>query len=287
MPILLVVLFGCTGIAEAAFYKQYNRHHSEGGFIFTAMVSLFSMLFFVITDKGGFDFRPEILPYAIISGIMYCIAALLTFVAFGCGSFALSVLILSYGGIFSIIYGIFFLKESVTVFTVIGILLSFVSIFLARESRGKDEKGASAKWLICILISFFCNGMFGVMQKMQQLKFNNEVSNEFMIISLAIASLILFAIGVAKGKKDTFTVFRHGIGYAAAAGFSNGATNLIYIIAATLVDISVLSPMAAGAKIVLSFFYSLLVYREKFSGRRIIAVILGTVAVVILNLKLN
>jgi drug/metabolite transporter (DMT)-like permease len=279
------MLCGCTGIAEGALIKQYNSRHTGGGFIFTAMVSLFSMLFFVITDKGGFNFSFEILPYSFASGLFYCVASVLTFVAIGCGSFALSMLILSYSGIFSIVYGIFFLKDTVSSFTLIGVFLTFISIFLARETKRESDSGASFKWLVCILASVFGNGMFGVVQKMQQLKFNNEVTNEYMIISLAISTVILFIVGFAQNKKNIKNIFKHGIGYAAVAGISNGTTNFLYLITNTLVKLSVLSPTMAGVKIVLSFIYSITICKEKFSKQRFAAVIIGIVAIVILNLK--
>ena len=104
----LIILSSVTHLVEGSLIKKYNGKHTKGGFIFTAMVSLFSMLFFLLTDKGGLDFRAEMIPYGIVSGIFYFSASFLTFVALGCGPFALSMLIISYSCVFSISYGIFF-----------------------------------------------------------------------------------------------------------------------------------------------------------------------------------
>ena len=115
---------------EGIFIKKYNSKHTKGGFIFTALVSLFSMLFFLVTDKGGFDFRAEMIPYAIVAAICYFSASFLTYVAFGCGSYVMSNLFLSYSLIFSIGYGLFFLGDPVTPLTIPGLIIVFISIFL-------------------------------------------------------------------------------------------------------------------------------------------------------------
>ena len=283
-PFLLIILSNITSLVEGALIKKYNARHTKGGFIFTAMVSLFSLLFFLLTDKGGLDFRAEMIPYGIISGLLYCSASLLTFIALGCGPFTLSMLILSYSCIFSMSYGIFFLKDEVSLFTVLGIILILISLFLNRSEKKQEEKRASLKWLVCIGISFFGSGMFGVMQKMQQLKFNNEITNEYMIVTLGISVATLFTIGFIKDYKYVGYIFKHGGIYASIAGISNGTTNFLSLLVNTMLPISIASPIRAGAKIILAFILSVVVFKEKFLKRQVIGVIIGAVALILLNL---
>ena len=283
---LLIVVSRATSLVEGVLIKKYNSKHDKGGFIFTALVSLFSMLFFLITDKGGLDFRPEMLPYGIASGVFYCSASLLTFIALGCGPFTLSMLILSYSGVFSIVYGIFFLKDPVTVFTVMGIILILVSLFLNRAEKKNDDKKASFKWLICIGLSVLGSGMFAVIQKMQQVRFENAVTNEYMIVTLGFSFIILFAVGLVRDGKDALYILRYGGLYASVAGLSNGATNFLGLAVNMLLPLSVVSPVGAGVKIIMSFMLSLIVFKEKFLKRQVAAVIIGTAALVLLNFKI-
>ena len=92
---LLLATLG-TGVhqVEGVMIKKYNERHSGGGFIFNALISLFAMLFFFITDKGGLSFPLPLILYGVISGVFFCMALILTFVALGCGSFVLSNLFL-------------------------------------------------------------------------------------------------------------------------------------------------------------------------------------------------
>lgn len=286
---LLAVLSSSLNLVEGVLIKKYNEKHDKGGFIFTAIVSLFSMLFFVIKDllidKGGFDFRPEMLPYGILAGIFYCSASFATFVALGCGPFAISKLVLSYSGIFSIFYGILRFENKLSPFAIAGILLMFVSLFLSRQSKEENEKKASIKWLICIIISVIASGLYGIIQKEQQYVFNEAVDNEFMIIGLGFSALILFIIGFIKDGKDTFYIFKHGTLHSSAAGLSNGLSNYLTILANGLItaNFAVIAPIRSGVGIILSFVISLLIFKEKFLPRQIIGVALGIVALILLN----
>lgn len=290
IPFLLILLSHAVGLFEGIFIKKYNKKHGKGGFLFTATVSLFSMLFFVFKDlvltDGKITFTAEILPYAIMAGVCYASASFLTFIALGCGSFTLSNLVLSYSGIFSISYGLFVLKEKLSFTAYIGLVLVLVSIFLSRNKNKKSEedKKLSLLWFITIGISFIGCGMFGALMRVQQVKFNASFDNEFMILTLGFSSAALFIIGLIKNGKDLTYFLRHGTLYAALSGLSNGATNALSLVVTTMIAVSLSSPIGAGVKIVFSFLVSLIIFKEKFSARQIVGVALGTAALILLNI---
>ena len=293
MGYLCILLAVCSGLTEGFLIKKYNQKHTKGGFIFTAIVSLCSMLFFLfsdlITDNSGLSFPLAMLPYAIIAGILYCTASVMTYFALNCGSFAITMLILSYALVFSTVYGLVFLNESASAFTYIGFVLIALSLFFVRGASEKKEDGTaekrfSAVWLICIVLSVIGAGMFGVLQRMQQVRFDDAVTNEFMVVALGISAVILFVVGLVKDKKDCGYIFKNGSPYALGAGLANGATNMLNMIAYTMIAISVAAPTEAGVKIIISFLLSCFVFKEKFFKRQIIGVILGAIAVVFLNI---
>ena len=280
----------CTSLTEGLLIKQYNKKHEKGGFVFTAIISLFSMLFFLvfdlITDKKGLTFSVEMLPYAIAAGIVYCVASVLTFFALKYGSYALTMLILSYSLIFTTIYGLIFLNERVKVFTYIGFVLIALSLFFVRVQKTEEDqqKKNLFLWLLFVFISVACAGMFGVIQRMQQIRFEDAVTREFMVIALGSATVISFGIGLYSDKKDCLQILKQGLPYAATAGVANGATNMLSMFVYTLMPISIVSPTSAGVKIVISFILSCLVFKEKFLKRQVLGVVLGGIAVVLLNI---
>ena len=286
---LLLAALG-TGVhqVEGVMIKKYNEKHSGGGFIFNALISLFAMLFFFITDKGGLSFPLPLILYGVISGAFFCIALILTFVALGCGSFVLSNLFLSYSLLFSVFYGLFVLKESATFLTYTGIALMMVSVFLvrSRKNKGEDKVSISLRWVVCITLSVIGSGMFGVMQKLQQVRFNEAYDNEFMIVTYAFTVIALVVTALITDRKNILYVLRHGGGYAAAAGTSNGAANLLNMLVNAMLPISIAAPTRSGIKILISFLLSLTLFNEKLTRGQVLGVIIGTVSLILLNIQI-
>lgn len=286
MAVLLIIIKTLVHMVEGTLIKKYNSKHSEGGFIFTAIVSLFSMVFFIITDKNGLAFPPEIWIYAILAGICYFSASIFTYIALGSGSFALTMLMLSYSLIFTIVYGIAFLKESASVFTYIGILLMLISIYFVKADGHQKgvKKNITPLWVVAMIISLCGNGFLGILSRMQQIRFNDEYTNEFMIICLAISSVVLFVFGLYKDWGKIIYILRYGGVYAAISGLSNGASNLLGLIVNTMMPISIVSPLSAGIKNLISFLFSVFIFREKLGKRQIIGVLMGTIALVLFKI---
>lgn len=284
MAVLLTVVGMLIHQMESVFIKKYNQKHTTGGFLFTAVISLFAMLFFAVTDTDGFLIPEEMLPYGVFAGTLFCSASFLTYIALGCGSFVLSNLILSYSLIIYISYGVLWLGESTTVYIWLGIDLMLVSLFLVRGSREQDTGGFSWKWLLAIVTSSVCSGLFGVVRRAQQIRFDDACTNEFMVIALAISAAVLFAVGAVREGKRLLPVLKQCSGYAALAGIANGASNLLAAWVELLLPLAVVAPTRAGVQILLSFAFSKFLFRERFLKRQIVGVLLGAVALVLLNI---
>ncbi len=284
MGYLLIVLKTFANIGESVLIKKYNEKHSAGGMFFTGILSLFALAFFLVSDKNGFNFPTAMFPYAIAFGLIYCISYFLTFVALACGSFTLSMLIISYSLVFPILYGIIFLHESVSALTCIGFVLLMVSLFFVRENKDEKETKFSVKWLVSIIIVTLGNGLLAIIQKIQQIKFNNECNNEFMIVGLAVSAAALLIGGVIKDRKQLKEIMRYGIPYAGSAGVANGVNNLLTIAVNNLLPLSIVSPLFSGMKIVVSFLSATILFKEKYLKRQIVGVAIGVIALVFLNL---
>ena len=65
IPYLVMLACVSTSIGEGLVVKSHGRKYN-GGFVFTGIVSIFSMLFFLIKDlltDGVFTFKPEVLAF--------------------------------------------------------------------------------------------------------------------------------------------------------------------------------------------------------------------------------
>ena len=126
--------------------------------------------------------------------------------------------------------------------------------------------------------------MYGVMGRIQQIRFDNSCTNEFMVIALAFSTVVLLLIGILRDGKSVSSIIRGGFLYAGGAGIANGACNLLGLAVNLLIPISIAAPSGAGLKIILSFLLSVLVFKERFLKRQWVGIAVGTVALVLLNL---
>jgi len=284
MGYLLIFAFSFLGLAESILLKTYAKKHGSGGMIMNAVISLFAMFFFLITDEGGFAVPLNMIPLAIANSLFYASGFYLSYMSYRCGPYGLTRLISSFSLIFTIFYGMFFLNEKTNVLTYLGIIMIFASLALINygKKEGNEEKRISKKWLISILISTTANGFIGILTRYQQIKFDNSCTNEFLALSLGGSFLLLTIIGILTERKNLRYIARHGSLYGMSAGIINGAKNLALVIAYLYVPLSIASPMHTGIGISLTFLTSLLFYREKYTKLQLIGVLLGAAAVIML-----
>lgn len=284
MGYLLILIKSAVNLSESVLIKKYNKKYKFGSMFFTGIISLAAMLFFLLSDSDGFHAGTELLPYSLVFGAIYCVSYLMTFVALACGPFTLSMLIISYSLVFSIFYGIIWLKDPITPFTCVGFALLAISLFLVRGAKTDGEHKISLKWGISIGITSVGNGILAIVQKMQQLRFSNAFNHEFMVIALALSAGVLLCLGIIRDRARIREVIRFGTPYAAAAGTANGLNNLLTMAINNLIPISISVPLIAGVKIVMSYLYSALLLNERYLKRQVLGVIVGVAALVFLNL---
>ena len=289
MGYLLIFLYSLSGVLESVIVRLYGKRRSEGGMMMNAVVSLFAVAFFALTDQGGFNVPVEMIPLAVINAILYAVGFYLTFLAFKIGPYGLTRLILNFALMMPIAYGIFFINEPTTPLTYIGIVMILVAMplinYAKRDDTAEDDSSKpSVKWLIYILISTVANGFISILTRMQQIRFENSCSNEFQMISIGGSFVILAIISLITEKETLKNSIKSDLIYGAGAGLFVGAKNIIILFIYLFLPISVVSPMNAGVSMALSFIVSLLVYRERYSARQMIGVLLGVAAIVILAL---
>lgn len=273
---------------EGVFTKKYGTKHNKGGFVFTSIISFFSMLFFLckdlVTDASGLQFEKSLMCFGLIAGVCFATASMTMYWVLGHGPYGLSSLISSYSVLITIGHGLI-IGESLSILSWVGVMLVCVSLFLIMTRKQSDEKlRITIKWLAVLIFSVLCAAAFGVLQRQQQIEFLNAYDNEFMVITLTVSSILLFTAGAIKDGKYLKDVFKYGFFYAAVGGVSNGATNFLSLFVYTLVPISFAAPMKTGIGIVISFLIARLIFKEKYTGRQYLGVAHGCIALVLFNI---
>jgi drug/metabolite transporter (DMT)-like permease len=269
--------------SQAILKKSYNlRTNKKGAFFFSAVSVLCACLFFVLL--GGFDlhFTPEVLPYAFGFALSYGTAVLSSLIAIRLGSLSLTSLISSYSLTIPTFYGLFFLGEEVGILFYIGLSVLFVSLFLINSRR--SESKISLKWAIAVFLAFLGNGVCSTVQNAQQKSFGGQYKSETMIIALLTVGAVMLVFSLLLERKEIPKALKNGGAQACACGIMNGVCNLAVMILALRMNASIMFPIISACGILLTGTVSVLFYKEKLSRGQYVALLLGVISVIFMNI---
>ena len=283
---ILIVLFTLINLGESVIVRTYGRKHGSGGLIVSAITSLFASVFFLVTDKGGFYAPIEMIWLAVINACLIGAGFYGTFAAYQNGPYGLTRLVSGFYLLFTIFYGIVFLKESTTVMTYIGIAMVIAAMVLInyKKSDEKAEKSGSLKWLFWVLASTVANGFIGIITRYQQIRFEDACSNEFQFVSFFGGFVLLSLMGLVVDKDKLGRVIKTGSLYGFGAGILNGAKNFLTLVIYLYLPLSIVSPLKMGLSLVGSFAVAFLMYKERYTKKQLLGVAIGAAAIIILTI---
>ena len=278
--LLVATVLGVT--VQGIVSKQYSlRAKAQNSFMYASVVAFFAMLFFAICSIGTFRFDPAIIPYALLFGLFYCMSLFGGVNAIKTGSLSISVLVNQCALVIPTLFGIAILKEEISIYGYVGIVLLFAALVLVNL---KNEKMHFSKiWFLWLAVQFVGNGMCSTVQKIQQLRFEGAYKNEYMVVALAFVTVASFLAGLYKNKEIKENV-RSAIRFAPFQGIANGAVNLFVMMLTGLLPTAIMFPSISAGGMVLTFIIALTVYKEKLSRMQVFGYILGIASVVLLNL---
>lgn len=276
--LLITIIFNS---AQQIIQKQYNTKEKEPApFLFLVVNMATAMIFFVLSSGFKLNFTSEIIPHSIAFSISYIMGFVGNIIAIGCGSLAITALVISYSLVLPMLYGAIFLHEKISAAGFAGIAMLLISILLLNLKKEKLE--FSPKWLLFVAIAFVGNGLCTIIQKNQQLCFDGNFKSEFMILALAIATLVMLIFAIA--RKETKRISALCLSTGALNGACNGAVNLLVMILGGILPNSVLFPSISAGGIAISFVLAILIYKEKLSKLQFVGYIMGIASVILLNL---
>lgn len=284
---LLINAFAHQG--ETMLVRRYGKKYGAGGFLFNGVICLFAMIFFVVSDKGGFCFPKELWVYGIINAILYASGFYFAYVAYRVGNYLITHTITGMSFVLPIFYGLFILGETQNYMTYLALTCTFSSFFLSLYSRtlkkdkNEEKKAFSFGWLIATLITLISNGFISIVAKMQQAQLGTDINNEYMIITLSGATLFLLVFGFITERKDLRRTFVQGGVYGAAAGLLNGIKNGANLAVIGLLPLSLLTPLRTAIKTPLNILIACLVYKEKYTPLQYVSIGLGILAGILMQ----
>lgn len=289
---LLLGMGGMGGLSVfAAFYNRKNAARPNVSRLYTVMVTFAALLGWGVLYAFDFSFEPRVLLYSLFYGVGYATAMLGVVGALRAGSVALTAFVKQFSFVFVSIWGYFFFPgEHFTWQAGLGIALIALAMFLClvsgkRGEKTEDRPAVTVRWLIYAVMILGGNALCSILQKYQQIAYPGQHKSMMMIFGVAFAVLVAVLFSVGEDKTHWREAARTSFRFPLLAGCCSAALNLSILLLATSEIFSsgfVFSALAVGG-LVVTLVADLVFFRERLSLRQWIGMVIGTGALVFLN----
>ena len=289
--------------AQGTLIKIFGDKRPGAEITYTLVSSVCALLLFGgIALFSGSQYNPQSLLYSLFFAVCYAGSTITFVLAVNCGSLALTSTIHSFALIIPTVLGFLIWNEPVSAIKIVGIVIFAVSLLLIGEKVDKGQKLISAKWLVLMIISFFCEGFAPVAIKMHSIALGEKAAAEangvFMALAyvMAVVGILVAAllkegrvtIPSADGKKPKnfmLDSLKIALPFAAAGGVCNGLYNFMNtIVSNNNLNVSVFFPVISAGQLILTLVIAMVFFKEKLSLKQLFAIGFGIVAIVLLNI---
>ncbi len=277
---------------------------AESSIVFTTYAGFASAvipLIYAVVSHEGITATPYSLIMAFLIGLFSCTYTVIGFKIMELGSLSVYTMFLMLGGmLLPYLFGIIWLKESVSVARVIGIILLILSLTFPVAARKESDKSGTLFIILCLSV-FILNGGVGIVSKLHQVSdtfpksgtasfsfFSNMANGILSGIFLTITHLKNRSLKqnvdstVSTENTPTKHTGRNKLlkvaAVIAAYALFNGVSYTLQLVSAGMVPASVMYPMMTGGSVVLTAVAGFVFFREKPDKTSLMGLILSFAA---------
>lgn len=235
---------------------------------------VFSYWFF---DTSNIVFDIRTVPLGMIAGSLFLLNFLFLKLNMKYNGMVLSSTFMKLGVMIPTLMAIVVYREVPSSFQVIGILLALVAIVLINFEKEAISEGSKKIWLIFLLLmSGFTDSMANIFEQL-----NLPTSNDiYLIITFISAFVIVMGISIYKKQKITTKDIFFGI----LIGIPNYFSVRFLLLALESLDAMIVYPVYSVLTIVILTVFGVLVFKEKISKKKGIALGLILLSLYLLNM---
>ena len=292
MNFLLLLLSGAisslSGLSIRSFQIYIQKHPLQMQFYQVLSMGIGGTVYLVLS---GFTLPDSSAAWALALAFGVCLAASSIGYAEAMhnGPFSLTGIINSCNVLIPILVGCIAFQDQLRLPHIIGILLLLSTFVLSGTGNQGEKKEIRPIWYFLILLSFLGNGFGAVILSAFNKLPNPGSSNSFMAVGFLFGALQLLAyVLICKARKpDSVVALQPSLrlaGLLAVSAFCVFACNSLMIRLAAVYPGAMLFPVYNGISSVLSCLASWILFREIMDRKKVITIILGIGAVILLNL---
>lgn len=292
--IALFVISMSANLAGNVIRTYYSKHISQsfsGYHLFNAATSLICGLTLAALSGGNFAMSPFTLMLAVLFGLVTAAQQVMTSAALSIGPFSYTSVIISMSTVITALSGMLFFGETLRVTQMVGIVMMLGCLVLSVKQEDGEQKKKTMRWFALCMLTCLCSGGIGLMQKVHQSSDYRGELTMFLIVAF-ICSFVFSAgsllVPRLRGKGGEEKLFEKKAaawllaGMFVFGGVGVALNNLINLYLSGVVDSAVFFPIVNGGGLVLITLASVLLFREKLSGRQWVGLALGIAATLLL-----
>lgn len=245
---------------------------------FNAIISFVCIVLFGIMLLGGkLSLFTALL--GVIFGVMTALRNVYNMQALANGPMNITLMITTSSTIIPTMSGIFFgEKFSLAKLLLVFVLIGFIYIALGKSKDSKINK----KWFLFAMLTFFTQGLIGVLQKIHQTSVYKDEASGFLFIAFILACIFNRMRVRVKVKELNFK--KKNILFAVICGLCTFCMNYLNLKMSGLLPSQLFFPLVNGGSMVLSQIMSVVIFKEIPTKKQVVGLVggLGTLIAICL-----
>lgn len=284
--LLLAICASATLSIMSSLFGKRNASITNATPLYSLIVVSSACLSFGLICLIDTDFDIRTLGYSALYGIFYSVAMIGMFLAYRCGPTSLTAFIKQLSLICVALWGFLFWGNRLSLTVGAGLVLIVIALALCfAKKRQQGEAVVSLKWLLYAAMLLCGNAGCSIVQKYQQMAFDERTKNSFMLFGMLMALAFCLVLYLSKERCRLSTLAKGSVVFPILGGVSSAALNLlILLLMGSSLEESIIFPGIAVGGLTLTLLFSVVAYRERLTARQWIGLGCGTVALVFLNL---
>ncbi len=299
MVVLFFVLIGAMRVMQKICSKKVSNDINDGtdffhyGGYYQLVATFLSLI--SLTIEGFYGFTIETLLCALVSAGLFALEEFASIQAMK-GTSLVVCNMFSTGGIFiPCVCGIFLFNEKMSIVQWLGLLIFIISIYFLTAKKEKEEKIFSLKTFFMLLLCLLTGGLVMVVQKYFAILVPNGNISLFSALTFGLNAIIFYAgmgVCVFKNKREEKAeaqvkrvkpLSKTFLACGALLAVSLFVINLLVTYMASTVSSVILFTVSSAISIIITCLVGALVFGEKLTAKNIVGLVLGFVAIVMVN----
>ena len=284
--LLLAMTFSAVITIAGRLYNNKNREVKNVTRLYSVLVASAASLGWLILWITDFSFDIRVLPFAMLYGILYASFTVGMLGALQSGSTSLTALVKQVALVGVSFWGFFFWDTEFTSLSAIGIVALLISLGLCLIV--KEKKGSShhmGKWLFYALLITAGNAGCSILQRYQQMAFDYQHKNMLMFFGCFFAAIFCLIFAMGEKKENWGKAFASSWMFPLLAGSSSALSNVfILLLVKSQMSPVILYPGVAVGGLMITTGVSFFGFRERLRPLQWLGLVVGAVALVLLNL---